>query len=497
MYVSRVVSLVKCGRKLYGVIIGRATYRAVLDLEYGDNECTCPVGLDCKHVKAMKRAYEKGQYIETNSEVRAILSLLYTALPETVFQGEIKDLLDYGIRRAWSFLDEWEPRKGYVTLMEATGIIYALSLLLNRLSRSEIRELKREILELIEMSVCMTEGNDFPTIYSLVESFWDILASNFSASEFKGKDRERVYSLFSESLPLLEENEELYRRVQEFLKGYRKIFMEGVEEYYVFIYAGLLGITNLEFREGSYETYERLYETLNVCVASGDVKCVYGLITILALSFSPFLSRDSQSRLNSLFSTVAGRNTEVGRILEEDLVRMGYVIKRGWLGSPEIAGVKTLSYEEAARIMEDALAEKCLEKSLFYAAWINVDNPLRLAELLKDKSPALAAVFYLKSDLILEEAVEKLLELFEKDPETIKHALVAVLHEEVKKAQTPSYVRAVKNLQTIEKLVKNKPHLKTHYMDILEDLASLNYRKHKFLGLLNSKLGYTPHHLKA
>jgi len=494
MYGSRVVSLVKCGRKLYGVVVGRATYRAVLDLKSGSNECTCPVGLNCKHIEAMKQAYREGWYIETDSEVKAILSLLYTAMPETIFQKETKKLVDYGVRRAWSFLYEWEPGRGYATLMEAAGIAYALYLLLNRLSRSEIKKLKREILSLIKLSVRMTERTDFPVIYSLVEYFWDILASNFSVSEFKDRDRERLYSLFLESLPLFEENEELYRKVRAFLKGIRKIFTEGVEKYYIHIYTGLLGITDLEF--GGEETYKnpgRLYETLNICIVSGDIRCIYGLITILALSsFLLFLKRDPQDRLDNLFSTVARRNSEAGRILREDLARMGYIIKKGWLGSPEIAGVKTLSYEEAAKIMEDVLAEKCLEKSLFYAAWINVDNPLRLAELLKDKSPALAAVFYLRSDLTLEKAVEKLLELFEKEPEIIKHALVAVLHKEVKKAQTPSYVRAVENLKTIEKLVKNKPHLKTHYTDVLEELASLNYRKHKFLKLLKSKLGYTP-----
>ena len=87
---GRIVSLVKCDKKLYGVVVGRATYRTILDLESNDNICTCPIGFNCKHVKAIKHAYNKKDYIEVDSAFKAILSLLTTTVPLEIPQKNLK-----------------------------------------------------------------------------------------------------------------------------------------------------------------------------------------------------------------------------------------------------------------------------------------------------------------------------------------------------------------------------------------------------------------------
>lgn len=75
---GRIISLVKYGRTLYGVVVGKATYRTILDIESGNGSCTCPRGYNCKHVMALKHAFERGDYVEVDSSLKAILSLLST-----------------------------------------------------------------------------------------------------------------------------------------------------------------------------------------------------------------------------------------------------------------------------------------------------------------------------------------------------------------------------------------------------------------------------------
>jgi len=127
-YLDRIISLVKHKKKLYGVVVGRATYRTILDLEQNTGDCTCLVGFDCKHVKALKYAFEKGKYTEGDSEFKAILSLITATIPLEV-KIDIKKLFKSQIMRASCFLNDYMKNGGYTNLIEAVGIIYSLTLL--------------------------------------------------------------------------------------------------------------------------------------------------------------------------------------------------------------------------------------------------------------------------------------------------------------------------------------------------------------------------------
>lgn len=62
---GKVLWVVKYGKKLFSKVLGTYPYYVELDLQTGENRCTCPLGGDCKHVAAVMKAYENGFYFET------------------------------------------------------------------------------------------------------------------------------------------------------------------------------------------------------------------------------------------------------------------------------------------------------------------------------------------------------------------------------------------------------------------------------------------------
>jgi len=62
---GKVLWVVKRGNLLFGKVLGTYPYYVELNLDTGDNVCTCPLGGDCKHVAAVKTAFEEGDFIET------------------------------------------------------------------------------------------------------------------------------------------------------------------------------------------------------------------------------------------------------------------------------------------------------------------------------------------------------------------------------------------------------------------------------------------------
>jgi len=85
---GKVLWVVQYGNKLFSKVLGTYPYYVELDLETGENRCTCPLGGDCKHVAAVMKAHENGFYFET-FEGRAEL------FPEAVameFLAEVPDL---------------------------------------------------------------------------------------------------------------------------------------------------------------------------------------------------------------------------------------------------------------------------------------------------------------------------------------------------------------------------------------------------------------------
>ena len=480
---GRIVSLVKCNKKLYGVVIGRATYRTILDLESNDNICTCPIGFNCKHVKAIKRAYNKKDYIEVDSAFKAILSLLTTTVPLEVPQKNLKKFLKSHTMRAECFLDNYERRCGYASFMEALGIVYSLTLLLTLLK--SVKEFKGVILKLLDLSVTMTElESGFPTPYDLIEMLWNIISSNFSIDEFSESELEYLRNLYSRSLDALREDEELISKVRDFLKGYKFGSKINERDFYLMLYGGLLGLEDFYWNT---ELSEELREFYDVCASTGELECLYNVLTVLALSPN-FLYKNPEKRLVSYVSFISFENPEVGRVLKNDLVKIGFKLEKDDLNllRQEHICIESLSFEKAFDIINEALSQEDFKKALFYAVWIRTSDFHRLAETLKDRSIVLATVLYLKSKLPLDITRDALIELFKEEPKTVKYALIALFQRELNFKTTEKYLWVVRSLKEIKRLAKENPSLETHYLDIIEELVSLNERKKKFLRLLRN-----------
>ncbi len=65
---GRVLWVVKKGNMLFSKVLGTYPYYVELEIESGENTCTCPLGRDCKHAAAVLVAFEEGFYIETEDE---------------------------------------------------------------------------------------------------------------------------------------------------------------------------------------------------------------------------------------------------------------------------------------------------------------------------------------------------------------------------------------------------------------------------------------------
>ncbi|ASI98104.1 SWIM zinc finger family protein [Thermococcus celer] len=85
---GKVLWVVKHGNRLFSKVLGTYPYYVELDLSTGENSCTCPLGGDCKHVAAVRTAYEKGFYFESFDRHAELF-------PESVameFLAEVPDL---------------------------------------------------------------------------------------------------------------------------------------------------------------------------------------------------------------------------------------------------------------------------------------------------------------------------------------------------------------------------------------------------------------------
>ncbi|WP_461865784.1 SWIM zinc finger family protein [Thermococcus sp.] len=121
---GKVLWVVKKGQKLFSKILGTYPYYVELDIENGENKCTCPLGRDCKHVAAVMIAFKEGFYIETN-EGYAEFS------PECIIDIYSFKNPEFGIE---------------ITLKE---LRYMLN---NDESGSEVARLFRKVLKLLELS---------------------------------------------------------------------------------------------------------------------------------------------------------------------------------------------------------------------------------------------------------------------------------------------------------------------------------------------------------
>ncbi len=94
---GKVLWVVKHGSRLFSKILGTYPYYVELDLETGENSCTCPLGGDCKHVAAVMKAYEKGFYFETFEEhaeifPEAVAMEFLSEVPELALDVTLKEL---------------------------------------------------------------------------------------------------------------------------------------------------------------------------------------------------------------------------------------------------------------------------------------------------------------------------------------------------------------------------------------------------------------------
>lgn len=95
---GRVLWVVKVGETLHGKVLGTYPYYPSLNLETGENICTCPLGGNCKHVAALLAAYERGAYFECNSRKaeinpEAVAWSFLSEVPELALEVSVKELL--------------------------------------------------------------------------------------------------------------------------------------------------------------------------------------------------------------------------------------------------------------------------------------------------------------------------------------------------------------------------------------------------------------------
>ncbi|WP_048151288.1 SWIM zinc finger family protein [Palaeococcus ferrophilus] len=54
----------RIGERLFARVLGTYPYEVEVNLRSGWNRCTCPLGGDCKHVRAALEAYREGNFVE-------------------------------------------------------------------------------------------------------------------------------------------------------------------------------------------------------------------------------------------------------------------------------------------------------------------------------------------------------------------------------------------------------------------------------------------------
>lgn len=95
---GKVLWVVKYGNRLFSKVLGTYPYYVVLDLETGENSCTCPLGGDCKHVAATLKAYENGFFFESfekHTEIypEATAMEFLAEVPELALNVTLKELI--------------------------------------------------------------------------------------------------------------------------------------------------------------------------------------------------------------------------------------------------------------------------------------------------------------------------------------------------------------------------------------------------------------------
>ncbi|ASJ10947.1 hypothetical protein A3L12_06355 [Thermococcus sp. P6] len=94
---GKVLWVVKVGNRLFSKVLGRYPYYVELNVETGENRCTCPLGGDCKHVGAVLKAYEEGFYFEAldgHAELfpEAVAMEFLAEVPELALDVTLKEL---------------------------------------------------------------------------------------------------------------------------------------------------------------------------------------------------------------------------------------------------------------------------------------------------------------------------------------------------------------------------------------------------------------------
>ena len=94
---GKVLWVVKYGSRLFSKVLGTYPYYVELDLETGENRCTCPIGGECKHVAATMKAYDAGFYFESfdrHAELfpEAVAMEFLAEVPELALDVTLKEL---------------------------------------------------------------------------------------------------------------------------------------------------------------------------------------------------------------------------------------------------------------------------------------------------------------------------------------------------------------------------------------------------------------------
>ncbi len=135
---GRVLWVVKSGEKLFSKVLGSYPYHVEINLESGENLCTCPLGGDCKHVAATLIAYKKGACFEAISKTAEVFPEA-TALE---FLGEVPSLaLDVTLRELRFQLSADESGS------EAANLFIRALRLAEKSRRPEVIHLLEEFLE--------------------------------------------------------------------------------------------------------------------------------------------------------------------------------------------------------------------------------------------------------------------------------------------------------------------------------------------------------------
>jgi len=308
---------------------------------------------------------------------------------------------------------------------------------------------------------------------------WNIILNNFNINDFSESEFKHLQKLYSRSLEIIEENEELFAKTKEFFKK-SKINFKLKEKDYLTLYFSLLKLEEFNW------TLEKLIDIYNYCATIGKLKCLYKILSILPLAIAndPLTLATPEEKLLHLISRITSKNKEIGEILKEDLMKMGFKIPKYRNTEIEITSINQLNLNEAYNLIKETIDQGNFEKALFYTVWINTNNSYKLAELLEEKSATLATILYLKSNASIDIIRDKLIKLFKIRPEKVKYALIALFQKEINSKTTIKYIWVVKSLEKIEKLAKKENALKSHYLNILKILILLNKKKKKLQKLL-------------